>query len=87
MSIAFRLHHHSSSILPTTLPTFRPSTLNRTPRPVYTSKLVDQVMSDNADNANSNKKTYHKKATGIALNTVKKHSKDHDLKLYGSCFW
>ena len=33
------------------------------------------------------KKTYHKKATGAALNTVKKHSKDHDLKLYGSCFW
>ncbi|KAL6717874.1 hypothetical protein ACLMJK_003959 [Lecanora helva] len=31
-------------------------------------------------------KSYHKKATGAALNTVKKHSKDHDLKLYGSCF-
>lgn len=40
-----------------------------------------------SDNANSEKKTYHKKATGIALNTVKKHSKDHELKLYGSCFW
>ncbi|MCJ1273780.1 hypothetical protein MMC21_001573 [Puttea exsequens] len=31
-------------------------------------------------------KTYHKKATGPALNTVKKHAKEHDLKLYGSCF-
>ncbi|KAL8933254.1 MAG: hypothetical protein Q9211_005883 [Gyalolechia sp. 1 TL-2023] len=31
-------------------------------------------------------KTYHKKATGDALLTVKKHSKEHDLKLYGSCF-
>ncbi|KAL8800053.1 MAG: hypothetical protein Q9182_005453 [Xanthomendoza sp. 2 TL-2023] len=31
-------------------------------------------------------KTYHKKATGEALATVKKHAKDHDLKLYGSCF-
>ena len=40
-----------------------------------------------SDNANPNQKTYHKKATGVALNTVKKHSKDHELKLYGSCFW
>lgn len=40
-----------------------------------------------SENANSKQKTYHKKATGIALNTVKKHAKEHDLKLYGSCFW
>ncbi|KAL8859480.1 MAG: hypothetical protein Q9178_004158 [Gyalolechia marmorata] len=33
-----------------------------------------------------NYKTYHKKATGEALATAKKHSKDHELKLYGSCF-
>lgn len=32
------------------------------------------------------KKTYHKKATGNALTTVKNHSKDDDLKLYGSAF-
>ena len=32
-------------------------------------------------------KTYHKKVTGNALNTVKKRSKDHELKLFGSCFW
>ncbi|KAI9735141.1 MAG: hypothetical protein M1834_001729 [Cirrosporium novae-zelandiae] len=31
-------------------------------------------------------KTYHKKASGAALGTVKRHSKDSDLKLYGSCF-
>ncbi|KAI9814429.1 MAG: hypothetical protein M1827_003285 [Pycnora praestabilis] len=31
-------------------------------------------------------KTYHKKATGNALATVKKHSKEHELKLFGSCF-
>ncbi|MCJ1357205.1 MAG: hypothetical protein MMC33_007201 [Icmadophila ericetorum] len=31
-------------------------------------------------------KTYHKKATGTALATVKKHSKDNELKLFGSCF-
>jgi len=36
---------------------------------------------------NKDKKTYHKKATGDALETVKKHSKDDDLKLFGSCFW
>ncbi|KAJ5047484.1 uncharacterized protein L3040_003308 [Drepanopeziza brunnea f. sp. 'multigermtubi'] len=31
-------------------------------------------------------KTYHKKASGNALATVRKHSKDHELKLFGSCF-
>ncbi|CAD0113496.1 unnamed protein product [Aureobasidium uvarum] len=35
---------------------------------------------------NSTKKTYHKKATGKALETVEKHSSDHELKLFGSCF-
>ncbi len=39
------------------------------------------------DTNTKQQKTYHKKATGLALNTVKKHSKDHDFKLYGSCFW
>ncbi|KAF1984812.1 hypothetical protein K402DRAFT_395501 [Aulographum hederae CBS 113979] len=32
------------------------------------------------------KKTYHKKATGNAWNTVKAHSKEDSLKLFGSCF-
>lgn len=40
-----------------------------------------------ADHTNPNQKAYHKKATGAALTTVKKHSKEHELKLYGSCFW
>ncbi|KAI5819841.1 putative glutathione transferase [Pyronema omphalodes] len=31
-------------------------------------------------------KTYHKKATGQAAQTVKKQSKEHELKLFGSCF-
>ncbi|KAL8843495.1 MAG: hypothetical protein Q9176_002108 [Flavoplaca citrina] len=39
-----------------------------------------------ADNTQSNQKTYHKKPTGEALVTAKRHSKDHELKLYGSCF-
>ena len=40
-----------------------------------------------ADKQSSEKREYHKKATGNALNTVKNHSKENDLKLYGSCFW
>ncbi|EEH08085.1 conserved hypothetical protein [Histoplasma capsulatum G186AR] len=31
-------------------------------------------------------KTYHKKASGSAAVTVKKHAKEADLKLFGSCF-
>src|SRR5579871_5524213 len=40
----------------------------------------------NTDQPVKEKKSYHKKATGDALNTVKKHSKEDELKLYGSCF-
>lgn len=32
------------------------------------------------------KKTYHKKATGEALQTADAHAAEKDLKLYGSCF-
>lgn len=32
-------------------------------------------------------KSYHKKATGEAHETVKKRSQECDLKLFGSCFW
>ncbi|OAL50459.1 hypothetical protein IQ07DRAFT_426807 [Pyrenochaeta sp. DS3sAY3a] len=39
-----------------------------------------------AQGGDPSKKTYHKKVTGNALVTVKNHSKDDDLKLYGSCF-
>jgi len=31
-------------------------------------------------------KSYHTEATGAALETVKKHSKDESLKLFGGCF-
>lgn len=44
-------------------------------------------MSDTNQGGDSSKKTYHKKATGEALTTVKNHAKQEDLKLYGSCFW
>lgn len=40
-----------------------------------------------SENPNPSQKTYHKKATGAALNTIKRHSKEHELKLFGSCFW
>jgi len=44
-------------------------------------------MTDTNQGGDSSKKTYHKKATGNALTTVKNHAKEEDLKLYGSCFW
>jgi hypothetical protein len=44
-------------------------------------------MADTDENAQKEKKSYHTKATGAALATVKKHSKEHNLKLYGGCFW
>jgi hypothetical protein len=31
-------------------------------------------------------KSYHKKTTGLAAATAKRHAKDHELKLFGSCF-
>ncbi|RPA99350.1 hypothetical protein L873DRAFT_1684110 [Choiromyces venosus 120613-1] len=34
----------------------------------------------------STQRTYHKKASGQALQTVKRHSKPNELKLFGSCF-
>lgn len=45
------------------------------------------LMTDTNQGGDSSKKTYHKKATGNALTTVKNHAKEDDLKLYGSCFW
>lgn len=44
-------------------------------------------MTDTNQGGDTSKKTYHKKATGNAWTTVKNHSKDDDLKLYGSAFW
>jgi hypothetical protein len=48
---------------------------------------VRYKMTDTNQGGDSSKKTYHKKATGNALMTVKNHSKEDDLKLYGSAFW
>lgn len=41
----------------------------------------------NSAGGKEQQKTYHKKATGQALQTVKDHSKECDLKLFGGCFW
>lgn len=43
-------------------------------------------MATSNEETKKEKKSYHTKATGPALATVKKRSKDHTLKLYGSCF-
>jgi glutathione S-transferase len=43
-------------------------------------------MTDANQNGAKEKKTYHKRATGAALETVKQHSQDDVMKLYGSCF-
>jgi len=43
-------------------------------------------MTDANQNNEPQKKTYHKRATGKALATVKSHNKEEELKLYGSCF-
>lgn len=34
-----------------------------------------------------NQKSYHRQPTGLAATTAANHSKEADLKLYGSCFW
>jgi hypothetical protein len=52
-----------------------------------TSSYNRSTMTDTNQGGDSSKKTYHKKATGNALTTVKNHTKEEDLKLYGSCFW
>jgi hypothetical protein len=53
----------------------------------FTTVPVRYKMTDTNQGGDSSKKTYHKKATGNALTTVKNHSKEDDLKLYGSAFW
>jgi glutathione S-transferase len=44
-------------------------------------------MTDTNQGGDPTKKTYHKKATGNALTTVKNHAQEDELKLYGSAFW
>lgn len=41
----------------------------------------------NQQQTGGGKKEYHKVATGVALETVKKRSGEHELKLFGACFW
>lgn len=53
----------------------------------YFSTGSSTQQAEDADTVQSAKKTYHKKATGAALVTAKRHAKEHNLKLYGSCFW
>lgn len=65
-----------------------PSCLNN-PHPftrTTTLNMSTKTELDPNQGGDSKKKTYNKQATGLALETANAHSKDHDLKLYGSCF-
>lgn len=54
----------------------------------FSASLTSNIRPRNmSDKTQSEQKTYHKRVTGAALATVKKHAKDHELKLIGSCFW
>ena len=59
--------------------------LRRTFGNFFSGSITQQT--GDANTVQSTKKTYHKKATGTALVTAKRHAKEHNLKLYGSCFW
>ena len=48
---------------------------------------LNPFQSQNANHRPYEKKTQSRRATGAALVTVKRRSKEHDLKLFGSCFW
>lgn len=48
--------------------------------------MADAEDQQQSQTKQDDKKSYHTKATGKALETVKNHSKDNDLKLFGSCF-
>jgi glutathione S-transferase len=56
-------------------------------RSILPTAVSQRLFTNSAKQTKSEtQKTYHKKATGPALVTVKKHAKDSDLRLYGSCF-
>lgn len=65
----------------------------RTPRPSSTTTRVPYLAAETAAMSTSTtptqkeKKTYHKKATGLALKTAEAHAAEHELKLFGGCFW
>lgn len=44
-------------------------------------------MSTTTATTQDGKKTYHKQATGRALETVQAHAADKPLKFFGGCFW
>ncbi|KAF2668041.1 glutathione S-transferase [Microthyrium microscopicum] len=65
------------------------STLDNDPTSTTQAKTSLNQLAKNEtskDQTSKEQKSYHTKATGQALQTVEKHSTDHDLKLYGSCF-
>ncbi|KAL7276132.1 hypothetical protein RUND412_000895 [Rhizina undulata] len=49
-------------------------------------KEMKKAQGGGESDGNKSQKTYHKKASGQAMQTVKRHSKNNELKLFGSCF-
>lgn len=49
--------------------------------------MADAKDQQQSQTKQDDKKSYHTKATGKALATVKRHSTNDELKLFGSCFW
>lgn len=70
-----------------------PTSSNFSSRPTTFSRFLfirsssSITMTNTNQGGESSKKSYHKKATGTALATVRDHTMEEDLKLYGSCFW
>lgn len=63
---------------------------NVPPRAVSNTASFPQILSRSMATTQQQakeKKEYHKVATGLALETVKKRSWEHELKLFGACFW
>lgn len=48
---------------------------------------VQRFINAQKKEAKKTPKPPQRKATGLALATVKRHLKEHELKLYASCFW
>lgn len=48
---------------------------------------VQRYLTTQQKEARRAQKPFHRKSSGQAMQTVKKHNKDHDLKLYAACFW
>lgn len=74
--------HIQRSVSPSSADTPNTTTTN----PTSPSLSTSAPPSNANPSTQTGQKTYAKKATGLAADTVKKHAKESDLILYGSCF-